>query len=402
MVEGMEMRRDSDRVRLGFIPLVDAAIPVVARELGFAERAGIDLRLSKEASWAAVRDKVVYGALDCAHMLAGMPIAASLGIGQLRDEMIAPMSLGLGGNAITVSGDLYAAMLAADPEAMAGPRAGSARALAKVVADRAAAGADPLIFGVVFPVSSHNYEIRCWMASAGIDPDEDVELVVISPQRMVENLESGRIAGFCVGEPWNQVAVALGLGQVVATKPDIWPAAPEKVLGMRAEWAKANPDVVERLLPAMVEAARWADSPDNRRALAELLARDEYVGAPAELIEAVLAGRPRLSADGPVAEIPDYHVFHRYAATFPWVSQAEWVIDQMRRWGQLNRRSDAEGVAARVFRPDLYRAALAGSDEKVPAEDSKVEGGHAETYSVPGVGGELIAMAPDRWTVGVG
>ncbi|MGQ9365750.1 CmpA/NrtA family ABC transporter substrate-binding protein [Azospirillum sp. ST 5-10] len=369
-------------VRVGFIPLIDCAIPVVAAAKGFAAAEGLDLQLSREASWAAVRDKVAFGGLDCAHMLAGMPIAATLGLGQVTVPMVAPMSLGLGGNAITVAADLHAAMRAADPAAMAGPPGHAARALKAVIEARRARGLEPLVFAMVFPVSSHNYELRCWMAAAGIDPDADVALVVVPPPRMVESLEAGHIAGFCVGEPWNRVAVDRGLGRVVATKADIWPASPEKVLGMRADWAEGNGAAVAALVRACVRAAVWADAPENRAELAALLAEPRHVGAPARLIEAAVAA---------------HHVFYRSAATFPWVSQAEWVIGQMRRWGQIGAGAAAEACAARVFRPDLYRAALAGTGLPAPRHDRKEEGAHATGYTVEGTGGEAIPMAADRW-----
>lgn len=382
-------------VRLGFIPLIDAAIPIVAHELGFAAAEGLNLALSREASWAAVRDKVAFGLLDCAHMLAGMPVAANLGIGQVKAAMIAPFALGLGGNAVTVSNELYEAMRAADPAALAGPRAGSARALARVIEQRRAAGEEPLTFGMVFPVSCHNYELRGWMAAVGIDPDADVQLTVIPPPRMVESLRAGRIAGFCVGEPWNQAAVAEGLGRVLVTKADLWPTGPEKVLGMRADWAAANSDALTRLLRALATAARWADAPDNRLTLARLLARPDYVGADEGLILRALAGRPRLALDAEPADIPDYHVFHRYAANFPWLSHAEWLAGQMKRWGQIGAESDIKAVAAATFRPDLYRAALIPAGEAAPAEDRKDEGVHLAPYVMPADGGLALPMAAD-------
>lgn len=386
---------DLKEVRIGFIPLIDCALLAVAAEKGFAEAAGLRLILSREPSWAAIRDKVAFGLLDAAHMLAGMPLALTLGIGELKIPTIAAMSLGQGGNAITVSRDLHAQMLAADPQAMAGPRAFSARALAKVVEQRRDMGQDPVKLASVFPVSSHNYELRYWLAAAGLDPDHDVSLAVIPPPRMVENLVSGHIDGFCVGEPWNQLAVAEGLGRIVATKHDIWPASPEKVLGLREDWAEANRDTVFALIRALVAAACWADRPENRPELAEILARPEYLDLPAALLLPPLQGRP-LAGPGAPLDLPRYHVFHDGAATFPWVSQGEWLIGQMIRWGQIAPENCDRGAAARrVFRADLYRAALAGSPDPIPAEDTKLEGAHSSDYALPAYPGGRITMRAD-------
>ncbi|HSK38218.1 MAG TPA: CmpA/NrtA family ABC transporter substrate-binding protein, partial [Arenibaculum sp.] len=360
-------------VRLGFVPLVDCAIPVVALELGFARGEGLDLKLEREASWAAMRDKLAYGVLDAAHMLAGLPLAATLGIGGAPPvPMWAPMALGLGGNAITVSTALYQRMVEADPEAMRGPRSGSARALARVVRDHLAAGRPPLSFASVFPVSSHNYELRYWLASAGIDPDRDVNLGVVAPSRMVENLGMGWIDGYCVGEPWNLRAVQTGKGVVVATKADIWPNSPEKVLGLRASWAGDNAGTVAALVRALVRAAQWADDPGNRAELATMLAAGRYVGVPTGILRMALEGRPVLRPGAAPEHLPDLHVFYRWQATFPWTSHAVWLLTQMVRWGQLTPDVDFAAAAARVYRPDIYRAAVAPLGIDVPAEDTRV------------------------------
>lgn len=387
-----------DDVRVGFIPLVDCAALVVAAERGFAARHGLRLVLSREPSWAAIRDKVAFGVLDAAHMLAGMPLAMTLGLGgDVHQAMIAPMMLGQGGNAVTVSCGLFAAMRAADPAAMAGPRFGSGRALATVAARRTAAGLPPLRFATVFPFSTHNYELRHWLAAAGLDPDEDVAITVIPPPRMVEHLARGLIDGFCVGEPWNQVAVGEGLGQIVVFKSDIWPASPEKALGLRRDWAESHGDTVAALIRAVADAARWADEPANRSDLAALLAEPRFVGVDAAALEASLTGRPRLAHGAAPIDLPDYHVFHRAAATYPWLSQAEWLLAQMMRWGQMPPASTAEleAIAARVFRPDLYAAALAGTGHPVPNAVRKPEGTHGQPYSMMLTDGAELAMPAD-------
>lgn len=385
-------------LKIGFIPLVDCAALVVAEEMGFAARHGLHLTLSREPSWAAIRDKLAFGLLDGAHMLAGMPLAMSLGLGgDIQCPVIAPMMLGQGGNAVTVSAELHAAMRDADPKAMAGPRFGSGRAVAAVVAQRKAAGLPPLRFATVFPFSTHNYELRHWLAAGGVDPDEDVAITVIPPPRMVDQLARGLIDGFCVGEPWNQVAVAQGLGRIAVFKPDIWPASPEKVLGLRGAWATEHKAEVAALIRAVADAARWCDDPAHRPALAELLSRPGMVGVDAALLADALLGRPRLSADQPPLDMPQYHVFHRGAATYPWLSQAEWLLAQMMRWHQMPSLSpaDATTLASRVYRPDLYAAALAGSDHPVPLATRRPEGSHSQPYVMATLDGGNLAMPAD-------
>jgi two-component system, oxyanion-binding sensor len=393
------MGNRSTTISVGFVPLVDCAIPVVAHELGFAEREGLRLNLVREASWAATRDKVAFGVLDAAHMLAGLPIASTLGLGTQRVDMVAPMALGRGGNAVTVSKDLYRRMVEADPEAMAGPRATSARALRRVIEENRAAGRPPLSFATVFPVSSHNYELRYWMASAGIDPDNDVNLGVIAPPRMVESLRMGWIDGYCVGEPWNLRAVQQDLGVVVATKADIWPNGPDKVLGLRADRAERDPELVGALVRAMVRAAQWADMPGNRAELAGLLAQPQYVGSPQEMLRETLEGRPVLRPHASPSELADRHLFFRWQATFPWRSHAVWLLTQMARWGQLPDEDGLAAVAERVYRPDLYRTSVAPLGIPVPAGDYRAEGDHDEPHR-EGPPGAEVELGPDRFLDG--
>jgi NitT/TauT family transport system ATP-binding protein len=353
---GPFFRRSRPMVRCGFIPLVDCALPVIAREQGFARAEGLDLVLERDVSWANIRDKVNLGHLDCAHMLAAMPIAATLGIAQVRVPVIAPFALGFNGNAITVSRSLFARMAAMGPVPDGDPAA-MAAALARVIADMRAAGDEPLTFGMVFPFSCHNYELRYWLAAGGIDPDRDIRLVVIPPPLIVDSLRAGHIQGFCVGEPWNSLAVDAGLGRIVATKSQIWRLSPEKVLGLRAEWANTHGDILAALMRALDRAAAWASDASNHESLARILADDRYVGAPAAMIARILAGDLSLDADGTRVSLPDYILFRRAGNSLPSRAQALWLYSQMVRWGQIEPSPQAEALVARVFRPDLAESA---------------------------------------------
>ncbi|HOV04522.1 MAG TPA: CmpA/NrtA family ABC transporter substrate-binding protein, partial [Kaistiaceae bacterium] len=221
-------------VRAGFIPLIDAALLIAAAEKGFAAREGLELVLQRETSWANIRDRVAIGHFDVAHMLAPLPVAASLGLVPLPVPMIAPYALGLGGNAVTVSRALWEALEAAGAPSTGDPAATGA-ALAAVVSARAAAGHAPLTLAVVNAFSGHNYELRHWLAASGIDPWRDVQFAVVPPPFMADALAAGRIDGYCVGEPWNTVAASSGAGRIVTTKAAIWPKSLEKVLGMRTD-----------------------------------------------------------------------------------------------------------------------------------------------------------------------
>jgi len=377
-----EPSRESSRlpqVHAGFIPLVDCAPLIMAHEQGLDRKFGFSFRLHREVSWANIRDKLDIGAFDCAHMLAPMPIAATLGLGRATEPVIAPMSLSLNGNAITFSRSLYAEMRACDRAAMQTGGMAAARAVAEVVRRRQAAGREPLTLGMVYPFSCHNYDLRYWLASAGIDPDNDVNLAVIPPPLLAECLKAGRVDGFCVGQPWNSVSVAQEHGVIVATKNELWPLSPEKVLGVRETWAAQNAELLANVVRALTLAGQWLDVPDNRRAAAAVLARREYIDVPAEILLMPLTGN--LKRGGEEADIadPDAVVFHRHAANFPWRSHAVWIITQMIRWGQAREPFDMLGLADRVYRPDLYRSAVAGLGIRVPEQDLKPEGRHDAT-----------------------
>ncbi len=378
-------------VRIGFVPLVDCAVVAVADALGFAAEEGVRIELVREISWANIRDRVFVGHLDAAQMLAGLPIAATLGINYVQQAMVAPMMLGAGGNAITVSTALFAEMGGADAPLDAPQEVGSA--LAAAVRRRQQQGAERLVLAVVYPFSSHNYELRYWLAASGVDPDRDVELIVLPPPLMGDALASGRVDGFCAGEPWNSLAVAAGTGQVVAATARIWRGSPDKALAMRKEWADANPLTLAALVRACHRAAQWCDEPGNRRALAELLARESLVGAPADIIADVLAGRVR-GADGGFRQVDGYIAFARGAATFPWASHATWLFTQMVRWGQIDWSAAAAAKARAVFRPDLCRDALQPAEINVPASDWKIEGAARAGTEIAGTRGSLT-IGPD-------
>lgn len=361
-------------VRVGFIPLLDIAVLVAAEEQGFAAREGLSLQLIKDVSWANIRDRLAFHQFDVAHMLAPMTVASHLGLGSNPSPAFAPFSLGRGGNAITFSVGLYR-----DMQALAGltgteDALTNARALAQVIAARREAGQRPLVFAMTYPFSSHNYEFRYFMAAAGIDPDRDVTMTVVPPPLTADAMAAGAIDGFCVNAPWNMIAVERGIGRVVAVKADIWPSAPEKVLGVRPDWAASQPETLSRLIVALDAAARWCDEPGNRPALAAMLAEPAYVGGSSALIGSLLSDRFLVDPNGTVRDIPDYLTFHREAANFPSVSEALWLYSQMARWGQAALTPQGLEAAASAYRPDLYRQALAASSTPLPRADRKVEG----------------------------
>lgn len=354
---------------LGFIPLTDCAVLAVARELGFARREGIDLCLSREVSWANIRDKVALGHLHGAQMLAGMPIAASLGINQIPMPMLVPFCLNRNGNAVTVSNDLYEAMAARSDLAgdLAGGVAAVGAALRRVVAERRSAGLPSLTFGMVYPFSCHNYELRYWMAACGIDPDADVRLVVIPPPLMVDSLRDGLVDGFCVGEPWNSLAIDAGLGRIIVSTSELWHHGTEKVLAVPQAWAAENERTLAALIRVLHRAAAWADEPSHRGELAAVLASPSYLDTPADVVARALAGEITTAPGVAPRSIPDFLVLHRDAANLPSVTDALWIYSQMRRWGQVGRRPGDEALIRATVRPDLYRAALAEERLQEPA-----------------------------------
>jgi two-component system, oxyanion-binding sensor len=379
-------------ITAGFLPLTDSAILIAAREIGFAAGEGIELDLVKETSWANIRDRVAIGHLNVAQMLAPMPIAASLGLTPMSVQMIAPFALGLGGNAITVSAQLWKTMSDAGAVASADPVA-NGLALKTVINSRREVGEKLLQFAVVHPHSSHNYELRYWLAASGIDPVSDVEIIVVPPSLMPDAIATGRIDGFCVGEPWNSVAVANGSAHIATVKAAIWRSSPEKVIGMTAAWADAHREELFALLRALYKSAQWCGVSGNSAELAALLAQPNYLNVPPATVLRGLSGKLDLGG-GEVLTRPDFFIPFARAATFPWQSQALWFYSQMVRWGQAEHSAVNADKARQTYRPDLYRAALKLSGALLPGANAKVEGALKSPTAVGVSAGELM-LGPD-------
>jgi len=365
---------------IGFIPLTDCAPLIVAKQRGLYEKFGLEVSLSKETSWANIRDKVALGILDAAQMLATMPLAMSLGIGPVKKPTITALVLDLNGNAVTLSESLYRRLEKFDAEA-ARQRPLSAALLKRFIEHERAVGSKPLTFATVFPTATHTYELRYWLAGAGIDPLTDIRVEVVPPPQMVARLAEGMIDGCCVGEPWNSMAVAQGVGHIVISGYEIWNNRPEKVLGVTEEWALQHPNTHRALMLALLEACQWLDQSEHRREAAALLAQGIHVGAPETVLRQSLIGQLRCDSGTLPRRIDDFHVFHRYAANFPWQSHALWYLHQMVRWGELDAGGqDLYQVAGQCFRTDLYRKTAGVMGFALPPDDFKKEGMHQLPY----------------------
>lgn len=369
-------------LKLGFIKLTDCAPLVIAKEKGFFEEEGLNVTLEAQANWKVLLDRVISGELDGAHMLAGQPIGATIGFGT-KAHVVTSFSMDLNGNGITVSNALWKQMQDNDPKLKSPtpPHPISAESLVPVVKAAKAKG-EPLKMGMVFPVSTHNYEIRYWLAASGIHPglytaddttgtkEADVLLSVTPPPQMPATLEAGTINGYCVGEPWNQQAVIRDIGVPVTTNYDIWKNNPEKVFGTTSDWAANHEKTNVALLKALIRAGKWLDgSIDNRKEAAKILSRKEYVGADEEVIANSMTGTFLFQKTDKRA-MPDFNVFYRYNATYPFYSDAIWFLTQMRRWGQITEpKADAwyHETAKKVYQPAPYLVAA-----KALLEEGKV------------------------------
>jgi two-component system, oxyanion-binding sensor len=380
---------------IGFIPLVDAAALIVAVDKGFTAAEGLDVTLVREVSWSNVRDKLNIGLFDAAHLLAPVAIASSLGLAHVKVPIVAPFNLGLNGNAITVSPALHADIMAEIDGDRFDPMV-TALALSRVVAARRKRGAEPLTFGMTFPFSTHNYQLRFWMAAGGVDPDEDVRLVVLPPPYMVDSLASGHVDAFCVGAPWNSIAVDLGIGHILHFVSDILLRAAEKVLAVRQSWSEKNPEVVAALIRAAFRAAQFIEQSENRTEVARMLAQPERIGVDAEVIQRTLDGRLKISPDGTMRESGRYLLVGREEAARPDPVQAAWLYAQMVRWGQAPLGPQALRLAMAVFRPDLYDAAL-GLSAGAPSGATDTVGAFAgPPFDAGDIAGHLAAFAIGR------
>jgi ABC-type nitrate/sulfonate/bicarbonate transport system substrate-binding protein len=381
-------------LRIGFIPLADAAALIVAVDKGFAAAEGLDVTLVREVSWSNVRDKLNIGMFDAAHLLAPVAIASSLGLGHVKVPIAAPFNLGINGNAITVSPAMHAAIMAEISGDRFDPMA-TAMALARVVAKRRKSGAEPLTFGMTFPFSTHNYQLRFWMAAGGVDPDEDVRLVVLPPPYMVDSLANGHVDAFCVGAPWNSVAVDLGVGHILHFVSDILVRAVEKVLAVRQDWSEKNAEVVAALVRAHVRAAEFIEQPQNRAEAARILSAPERIGVDAEVIQRTLDGRLKISPDGTMRESSRYLLVGREGAARPDPVQAAWLYAQMVRWGQTAVSPEALRTAMGVFRPDLYDAAL-GRESKPSGVSDAIGAFAGPAFDADDIAGHLAAFKIGR------
>jgi nitrate/nitrite transport system substrate-binding protein len=378
---------EKDALKFGFIKLTDMAPIAIAKELGYFEDEGLYVAAEPQANWKVLLDRVITGELDGAHMLAGQPLGATIGFGT-KAHVITPFSMDLNGNGITVAKAVWEEMKQHIPKGADGKPVHpiKAEALKKVV-DKYKAEGKPFNMGMVFPLSTHNYELRYWLAAGGLHPGfysptdisgqimADVLLSVTPPPQMPATLEAGTILGYCVGEPWNQQAVFKGIGVPVITDYEIWKNNPEKVFGFTAEFQKKYPNTVLAATKALIRAGMWldADGNANRPKAVQILAKAEYVGADADVIANSMTGTFEYEK-GDKREVPDFNVFFRYFATYPYLSDAVWYLTQMRRWGQISQaRPDSwySQVAKDVYRPDLYlqAAKLLVADGKAKKED---------------------------------
>ncbi len=361
---------EKEELKFGFIKLTDMAPLAIAYERGYFEDEGLYVTLEPQANWKVLLDRVISGELDGAHMLAGQPLGATIGFGT-QAHIITAFSMDLNGNGITVSNDVWKEMKKHVPMGADGKPQHPIKADAlKPVVEKYRSEGKPFNMGMVFPVSTHNYELRYWLAAGGIHPGyysktditgqigADAFLSVTPPPQMPATLEAGTIYGYCVGEPWNQQAVFKGIGVPVVTDYEIWKNNPEKVFGVSNAWAEKNPKTHLAVVKALIRAAQWLDENDNanRPEAVEILARSEYVGADAEVIANSMTGTFEYEK-GDKRPVPDFNVFYRYFATYPYYSDAIWYLTQMRRWGQIPEHKSDEwyyDVAKKVYRPDIY------------------------------------------------
>lgn len=343
---------EKNQLTIGFMPLSDCAPLVVAQELGYFSQQGLNVRLSRQNSWATLRDKLHAGLLDMAQMLAPMPLASQLGLGVASEDMCVPMVLSYNGNAITLASDLYAQVLhlndvSADvvmKEAM------SAALLLPLIAKRKETAQEKLRFATVFPFSCHYYQLVGWLSAGGVDL-EDVEISIIPPAGMVDALLDKQIDGFCVGSPWNAAAVRTEVGVTVIASNEIWHNTPEKVLGLTAVWRDQHPHTLNAVLFALQRACDWLTSIPNRFEAARWLAQAQYVGTSLDIVTPALIDSCLTSAGHEPRTVKGHTLFSiPNIANKATTEQGIWLLQQMERCGHLSSDIDREALASKVFR----------------------------------------------------
>ncbi len=345
---------ETPSMRFGMIALTDCASIVMAHELGFFKKFGIQSVVSKEASWAVIRDKLSLGENQATHMLLGMPFGSTMGLmGSPVKPIVTPWLLNRNGQAITLASKLKGVKTAKD---------------LKPIADKAKASGTPLTFAMTFPTGTHAMWIRYWLASGGINPDKDVTLITIPPPQMVANMKVGKMDGFCVGEPWNARAIADGTGFTVTTTQKIWADHPEKVCAFTEEFAMKNPKTVKAVLKALHLASEHIDNMANRPAVAEVISRPTYINCPKDVILGRLQGKYDYG-NGASEQDPNYMVFSARNCNYPSRTYGYWWLSQFRRWGMVKSAPSYKAVVDRVMRPDLYTDAMKEMGVKVTAQD---------------------------------
>ena len=375
---------------LGYLRLTDSAPLIMAQELGLYEHYGLKVQLQQEVSWANARDKLVTGGLDAAQMLAPLPLATSLGAGGMRADVITGLALSLNGNAITVSPALANAIAARGGDVQAG--AGStARALgAHLRSEGSSAG---YTFATAHSFSCHTFLLQRWLAAGGIDPQRDLRIIVLPPEQMVDSLARGVIDGYCVGEPWNSVAVQHGVGMIQATGYQVWNNGLEKVLGVTGEWHRHHPSSHLRLRLALMETCSWLAEPQHREQTAKALARPQYLDLPVSSLLPSLSGELVFSKGEPAPGVlADFHVFGRYQAGFPWRSDGEWLLQEIAALlGKSLPTEQLKALVQQSFRTDLYREAARFLQLPCPDRDYRPANQHATAWEIqPG-----IQLGPD-------
>lgn len=329
---------------MGFVPLADCAPIVMAHELGLFSKYGLRVALHRELGWATIRDKILHGELDAAHALAAMPVAATLGLGSIPVDCITALVLNLNGNAITLSNALHASGVH-----------DAIRLREEIIAQR---HRKTFTFGIVSQFSSHHFLLRSWLLTGGINPDRDVRIVVVPPPQMVSNLKAGHLDGFCVGEPWNSVAVQSGVGWCAAVSAELNPGHPEKVLMVRRDFAMKRPSEHLGMLAALMEACEFCEAAVNRDHVASTLARAEYVNVPARILRRGFEG-PFDFGHGKIRHVPRFSVFQGGDANEPDSAKAAWVFQLIRALGMIKNPAALSFALGRaVFRTDLFEEAV--------------------------------------------